>query len=155
MPNKLPKASPKNKKAAAVSQQKPNLALSIIGCIVVVAIVGFISYSFINQPKNPNAGIQVVCRTQGVHHEVVIENGVVNPTHTEAKLCDTLTITNNDTAGRLMAFGVHEDHVQYDGVTEQMLHQGDSFTVTLNRSGTYIFHDHIHDEVTGDFTVVK
>lgn len=155
MPQKSLKASPKHKKAQSARQQKPNLLASIVGCVVVAVVVGFISYSFINQPKNPNAGVQVVCKVQGAHHVATIQDGIVMPEHTQAKLCDTLTITNSDNTGRLMAFGVHEDHVQYDGVTEQMLHQGDSFTVTLNRSGTYTFHDHLHDEVIGDFTVVK
>jgi plastocyanin len=120
-----------------------------------VGVIGFISYSFINQPKKPDVGTLVVCKTKGTHHSVVIQDDKVMPEHTQAKLCDTLTITNNDDAGRLMAFGVHEAHLSYDGVTEQMLHQGDGFTITLNRSGTYTFHDHIHDDVSGDFTVIK
>ncbi|HKR81512.1 MAG TPA: hypothetical protein VJR27_00760 [Candidatus Saccharimonadales bacterium] len=143
---------PKKKQKAS----KQTVLLNILGCLVVGGMVSFVTYSFVNQPAKPkDAPVQVACQSQGAQHMVVIQDGQVTPAHTEAKLCDTLTITNNDNVGRVMAFGVHEQHQPYDGVTEQMLHQGDSFTVTLNRSGTYTFHDHLHDEVIGDFTVTK
>jgi len=43
----------------------------------------------------------------------------------------------------------------YDGVAERFLNKNESFTITLNATGTYHWHDHLHDEVEGYFTVSK
>jgi hypothetical protein len=86
---------------------------------------------------------------------VVIENSQLSVAHVDAKLCDTLTLINKDTRLRVMAFGQHDNHQAYDGVTEQVLAEGQSLTVTLNQLGTFRFHDHTQDEVQGTFTVTR
>ncbi len=88
-------------------------------------------------------------------HVVTIQNSVVTPSHTAAFLCDTLTITNLDDITRAIAFGPHENHVAYDGVSERIVAFGQSLKVTLVQAGNFRFHDHIHDEVQGTFTVVN
>jgi len=88
-------------------------------------------------------------------HYVVFENNKVTPEHTAAKLCDTLTITNKDPRLRLAAFGPHEHHISYDGVSEKVLNQGQNLTVTLIKAGNFTFHDHINDALRGSFTVDK
>jgi len=93
------------------------------------------------------------CTTTGVAHTVTIANGEVSPQHTDAALCDTLTILSKDNRIRLMAFGAHDDHQPYDGVGEKTLEQNQSFTVTLDQAGTFTFHDHLDDRVQGTFTV--
>ncbi len=95
------------------------------------------------------------CQKTGVAHAVMIQNNVVVPKHTYASVCDTLTITNTDDRIRLLAFGPHENHQVYDGVSEKQLTQGEALTITLNRTGTYEFHDHIGDVAQGDFTVAQ
>jgi hypothetical protein len=52
-----------------------------------------------------------------------------------------------------MAFGKHDKHISYDGVSEQLVAQGQSLTVRLVSTGTYLFHDHEADETSGTFTV--
>ena len=88
-------------------------------------------------------------------HQVVIKDGKVSPGSTSALECDTLVITNEDSRMRLMAFGPHEHHVSYDGVSERALGQGQSLTVKLVRVGTFTFHDHSDENVRGTFTVSK
>ncbi|HET9174355.1 MAG TPA: hypothetical protein VFN56_03675 [Candidatus Saccharimonadales bacterium] len=95
----------------------------------------------------------IQCLHKGMSHIVVFEHNAVHPTHTVAQLCDTLTITNLDNTLRLIAFGPHEHHEQYDGVTEQVLDKGNSLTVTLNQAGNYTFHDHLNDSLVGSFSV--
>jgi hypothetical protein len=92
---------------------------------------------------------------RGLHdtHRVIIENGAVVPKHTSARHCDTLVITNLDKQQRLMAFGKHDKHISYDGVSEQLVAQEQSLTVRLVSTGTYLFHDHEADETSGTFTV--
>ncbi|HUY85134.1 MAG TPA: cupredoxin domain-containing protein [Candidatus Dormibacteraeota bacterium] len=86
-------------------------------------------------------------------YHVIIQNGLAVPTRTAARKCDKLTITNRDNRVRLMAFGPHDHHVSYDGVSERVLGQGQSLTVTLITPGTFIFHDHTDPAAQGTFTV--
>jgi cytochrome o ubiquinol oxidase operon protein cyoD len=89
------------------------------------------------------------------NHKVVLHDNKVTPGHTYAKLCDTLTIINNDSAMRDMEFGEHDHHVPYSGQSGELLRPGRSMQVTLTEQGTYLFHDHMQDVVQGDFTVTK
>ncbi|MDB5178961.1 MAG: hypothetical protein JWN01_904 [Patescibacteria group bacterium] len=93
----------------------------------------------------------------GVHvtHVVTIQNDVMNPQETTGKLCDVLTITNLDNKRRIMAFGVHDSHKAYNGVTEKRLEKSQSFSVVLNETGTYVVHDHLDDDVKSGFIVAK
>jgi hypothetical protein len=93
------------------------------------------------------------CRVKGTEHTVVIKNGEVTPSHTEGHACDTLTITNTDDVSRLMAFGRHDKHVAYDGVSQRYLSKDQSIQVTMVSLGEYLFHDHEDDDVFGTFTV--
>lgn len=88
-------------------------------------------------------------------HAVTVHGNSVTPAHTTAKLCDTLTINNADDQIRLMAFGPHDHHQPYDGVTERTLAQNQSLTVVLNQAGTFTFHDHLDDAAAGTFTVTR
>lgn len=127
------------------------------GLLIVVAAVGMytivhlLTAHYLDTNRSPNA--EVSCKTTGDTRMAIIANGQISPKHTNAKVCDRLVIVNQDNTLREMAFGEHDDHVAYDGITEKFLRQNESLTVTLNRRGTYLFHDHIHDEVAGDFTV--
>lgn len=97
-----------------------------------------------------------VCKATKVIHKVVIARDHVTPSGTiRASLCDRLEITNQDAEAREIAFGPHERHVPYDGVAERVLNKGQSLTITLNKSGTYHWHDHEHDEVEGYFKVTN
>jgi hypothetical protein len=95
------------------------------------------------------------CSNTKINNQVFIMNNATNPYHTDAHLCDTLTIVNQDNKERFVAFGNHQQHVPYDGVLGKELKQGDSLTVTLNKTGSFHFHDHTNDEADGTFTVTK
>jgi len=121
--------------------------------VVVLAVAASSAY-LSRQDRTAQAG--PAC-SSGAHanHRVVIQQGKVTPEHTTAPRCDTLTITNLDSTGRLLAFGPHEHHVPYDGVAERVVSKGQSLTVTLVQAGNFRFHDHLHDEVQGTFTVTS
>jgi len=88
-------------------------------------------------------------------HVVTIRNGKASEVQTAGKLCETFTVTNWDNTPREIAFGVHDHHMAYDGVEEKLLGKGKSLTVTLDKTGVYHWHDHLHDEVEGYLTVTK
>jgi len=92
---------------------------------------------------------------QGTNHQVMIMDDKPDNDNIKGKLCDTITFMNMDNVAREIAFGPHENHVPYDGVAEKVLNKDQSFTITLNQAGSFHWHDHIHDEVEGFFTVSK
>lgn len=126
-------------------------ALTILAIVVVLATAAIVGVAVATQGRSGDAA----CAKTGSNHAVTINNGRATPALTRGKLCDTLTITNNDSTDREIAFGPHEDHVPYDGVSERLLRHGQSLQITMDRSGTYRFHDHIHDDSIGKFTVTK
>lgn len=125
---------------------------SAVGILLAVAVVYVVAINVTSDKTGANADS---CTKSGPVHTVIIHENLVNPQYTKASRCDRLTITNRDKVARLMAFGNHDRHQAYDGVTEELLKQGQSLTVTLNQTGTFVFHDHLHDEVRGSFTVTQ
>lgn len=87
------------------------------------------------------------------HYTIMIQNNHVSHPTLTAHKCDTMTITNKDSIEREIAFGFHDHHVAYDGVEERELHQGETLTITFVKTGTYHWHDHLHDEIESNFTV--
>jgi plastocyanin len=126
------------------------IALCCIAVGGVAAATLLLSQHYLNNDK---AKTVVTCFGQHSTHTVTIQNSVVEPDHVQASVCDRLTITNQDDQRRLMAFGEHTHHTAYDGVTERLLNKGDSVTITLDKRGSYIIHDHYQDAVEATFTV--
>lgn len=125
--------------------------LPVIGVAAIAAIAG---YGVVNPQEHPTtAEATTVCKQKNINHIVTIQNGKVSPEHTDGRLCDTLTIKNLDNVTRFMAFGQHDHHQSYDGVSKDTLNPNESFTITMDQSGEFMFHDHAHDEVEGTFTV--
>jgi len=93
------------------------------------------------------------CQAIGANHKVTIGDGIVNPLHTRASLCDTLTFISQDNTLHEITFGPHPRHDTYAGEDELPLRKGRGNTITLNQLGTYQFHDHLHPELSGEFAV--
>lgn len=125
----------------------------ILAVVGMTAIVVALSNGPNKKAESQSNATLVSCKSTGQALEINISGDKINPEQTVGKACDTLTITNSDNKTRLIAFGHHDSHKQYDGVTEKVLRQGQSFTVTLNEKGTYTVHDHYDDEVEGTFVV--
>lgn len=123
------------------------------GLIVVAAgvVVGAI-FGGNHLLQNSSSAMQN-CPHAGTMRVATIKDNAVQPARISGKRCDTLKIVNLDKVTREIGFGSHEHHTPYDGVAERLLSQGDSFTVTLNQTGEYHFHDHFHDEVAATFVV--
>lgn len=93
------------------------------------------------------------CQGQHANHKIVIKNGQVNPLHTSANKCDTLTFINEDDETRELTFGTHPEHNAYAGEANLQLRKGRNKSITLSEPGKYKFHDHLQAVVAGDFTV--
>jgi len=103
----------------------------------------------------PQIGGEKTGACEGMHttHKVVIKDGLVSPLHTEARVCDTLIFINEDGQMREIAFGEHPHHGVYAGESELAVRKGRAKTITLSETGIYKFHDHLHEETAGSFTV--
>lgn len=136
-------------------------SLRVVGfAATALALAGLLAVGVYNLSRGilgPGESKQTVNCTDSsatsAEHIVTISGGKLSTYNLNTKLCDTLTIVNSDDQLRLMAFGVHEKHQTYSGVTEETLKPGERMTVTLEQAGTFTFHDHLHDEVKGTFTV--
>ena len=122
-----------------------------IGLIILIFLVLGGGLSFALTRSNTSCSSTAL----GVTHTVTIKDGKPSNGDIQAKLCDRLTITNQDDVIRHIAFGVHEKHVAYDGVSEKFLTTGQSLSVVLDKVGTFHWHDHDHDEVEGYFTTTR
>ena len=126
------------------------------GAIIICSIVGVIGLSVGTLVlTKESTGTSLHCTAKPVSYAAIIKDGTVTPNTIDAKLCGTLTITNQDAIAREIAFGEHDKHVAYDGIGEKVLNQGQSLTITFNKTGSFHFHDHLHDEVEGFFTITK
>ncbi len=88
-------------------------------------------------------------------HKVIIKANIAIPNHVAALQCDSLEFINDGNRIELIAFGPHEHHVSYDGVSEHVLLPGQSFSVKLVQVGAFNFHDHSTDAAQGTFVVSK
>ena len=131
------------------STKRIAISLGIIGLTAIIAATYSIATNYLGKDKVTVSP----CGSPKVIHFVVIEHGKVKPEHTETNRCDKLSIVNKDNVLRLVAFGQHDHHIEYDGVSEKALTLNQQLTITLDHAGNFRFHDHLHDEVQGTFTV--
>ncbi len=131
--------------------KKSLLFLPIFTAVVILIGIGTFLMGK-NATKRETAAVQD-CHFKGSAHTVEIKNDRFIPESVNAKICEELTIVNKDDKLRLVAFGVHNQHIYYGGMTEKVLKSDQELTVTLNQAGTYIVHDHLQEEVQGEFSV--
>jgi len=124
----------------------------IVSLVLVVLVVFMGVRTYLAHAERGHDQVVACNQTKAVHQVTILDGQLTVPT-TTGELCDTLTITNQDNRLRLMAFGVHDHHQAYDGVTEKILAKGESMTVILDRAGRFTFHDHLDDSVHGTFIV--
>ena len=132
-----------------IKKMKRTYLVLIIGSVIGLAAIG--SVLLIAGQGKADGG----CSGSSTTYRVIVRDDKAVPITTKAKLCDAIRFTNQDNVTREIAFGPHEDHVAYDGIAERVLSRGQSFTITLDKAGSYRFHDHLHDEVEGYFVVSK
>lgn len=134
-------------------KNRKKIAGAVALVAVIAAVLGGVAYATSLYLDASYSALHQGCSPRNTRHQAVIKDNKITPEHTDAQKCDTLTIKNLDDADRLMAFGVHDKHVSYGGVEEREVRSGQSFTITLTQRGSYIFHDHMDEDVAGTFQV--
>jgi hypothetical protein len=120
-----------------------------------VVLVLAVASAFVIGSGGKSGSAGVCAGKSGSTTKINIHDSKVSNPNITGNLCDKIMFTNSDPITREIAFGAHENHVPYDGVAEKFLNKGQSFTITLDQTGKFHWHDHIHDEVEGYFTVTQ
>jgi cytochrome o ubiquinol oxidase operon protein cyoD len=94
------------------------------------------------------------CAEVGVNHKIELKNDTITPIHIDAKLCDTITLSNRSDATREIRFGTLEERETYAGEEGETIRPRRNKIFTLAELGTHQFHDPIN-EISGDFTVTR
>lgn len=129
------------------------IALVFLLGLIVYFGVSFATNAFLGETEKKPAEVSVECTQYGVDHQVIAQSNTMSPTKLNAKLCDSITITNKDNKSRKFSFGEHDDHVTYAGFTEKIVPANGSLNFVLNKTGSYIIHDHYQEEVELKFVV--
>lgn len=127
-------------------------AAAVALMVATVPLAIWITHTATAQEANQRARCQ---STMQPVHKVFIRGDKAIPNHVTALQCDSLEFINQDKSIKLIAFGPHEHHISYDGVSEKALAPGQSFSVKLVQTGSLSFHDHISDTAQGIVTVSK
>lgn len=103
----------------------------------------------------PQIGGKKTGACEGVHatHKVTIKDGVMSPSHIDARACDMLSFINEDDATHYIMFGSFDQPEVYSGEDMLTVTNRRPKTIVLNETGTHQFHDHKDSTKTGDFTV--
>ena len=125
----------------------------LLGTAAAIAGVYAVTTKYLDNQTVAARPAVAACPVHGTVHHAAFRHGVVAPRTTAARRCDTLIITNEDDQIRLVAFGPHDHHEPYDGVTEKILSQRQSLTIVLDQAGSYSFHDYLDDNAIGYFTL--
>ncbi|HSX00299.1 MAG TPA: cytochrome o ubiquinol oxidase subunit IV [Patescibacteria group bacterium] len=91
----------------------------------------------------------------GTNHRIVLLGNVPTPRHTNAHICDTLTIMTQDNVMRDVMFGSRAKAETYAGETSTSVSPEKSAVIRLTQLGVHAFHDRKVNGLTGDFTVTR
>lgn len=127
------------------------IPIFIFSVIAVVLLSGCAS-----QPQG-NGGGQNNGSTGGTNnatdHRVAIKNSAFDPSSVTVKSGDTVTWVNEDSTQHLVASDPHPTHTDLPGLQSGSLSQGQSYTFTFVKVGTFGYHCHLHPSMKGTVVV--
>ena len=136
------------------AQEKIVFSFGIFVAAALLFYHGFIHTGLI---KLPAARAQDCTQPkQSKNIEINIENGAFSPNNITAKVCDKLIFINKEDTLHEPATGPHPTHTSYPGFdAKKPLGKGERYEFTLNRTGSYTFHDHLNAQISGSITISK
>lgn len=142
-----------------------------VGIILIVAGGSIFIMNQLNYNMSPASQVKKIVNDEGIYqiggeltgacqqvntnHVITIQNNQVYPYFTEAFQCDTITFINLDENEVKIAFGEHDQHINYAGEDEITVSKSRNETITLSETGNYVFHNHYLEETAGEFTVIS
>ncbi len=152
---------------------KPNWNLfffaATVGIIIFVVSASIMIMSRLHYNMSPTEKINKIVNDEGIYqiggketgaceelfsnHQIVIKEAQVSPVYTFANKCDTLTFINEDTASKIITFGIYPNQGVYAGEIEIEVKNGRTETITLSETGTFQFYDRLQPETNGGFII--
>jgi plastocyanin len=87
---------------------------------------------------------------------IKMEHGKFDPSELTVHVCDTVLFLNLDDEQKWPAVGPHPTHSSYPGFDAgREMKKFDYFQFQLNRTGSYSFHDHLHESVRGKINIIE
>lgn len=93
------------------------------------------------------------CGVSKHEYTVFIEKKRFKPAKVKAKRCNKLIFANKDSKLHSVVFGTHDNHVPYGDFVQEYLLPKERVSLKLFQAGTYLFHDHLHEEIKGQIIV--
>jgi len=84
---------------------------------------------------------------------IIIKNFAFNPSELTIKAGTTVTWVNQDSAPHMVASDPHPAHTDLPGLVSGTLAQGQTYSFTFDKPGTFGYHCHIHPSMTGRIIV--
>ena len=87
------------------------------------------------------------------NYQVFIRNFQFKPDSLTIKADDTVTWINDDSINHIVASNPHPVHTDLHDFESETLRQGDNYTYTFDKIGTWGYHCHLHSTMTGTISV--
>lgn len=118
-----------------------------------LALIIFITFPifgfYLGRFYEQRLSVQNQCAESSAQYIVAIENDKFLPDNIDALHCGKLTFVNRDAEQHEIAFGEHDKHIPYGDFLEETLLPNERISVKLVQTGTFKFHDHLHEEIKG------
>ncbi len=88
--------------------------------------------------------------------QLVVDEAGFRPAALSLNVCDYLTIINAGKKSHEVAFGPHENHLEYPGFdNDTAIKPGGTVTFQLTLPGDYEVHDHLDARLQGSISIAK
>jgi plastocyanin len=131
------------------------MKLFLIPALLLLTVAVVLSSGCTSQPQG--GGGQNNGTTGGANsppdHRIVIKNFAFDPPTVTVKSGDTVTWINEDSTPHIIASDPHPAHTDLPGLVSPELSQGQTYTFTYVKVGTWGYHCHVHPSMTGTVIV--
>jgi hypothetical protein len=138
-------------KQSSKKQTKRRWGVYALDTVVVLLTIGLVSFGIWSTTQKHTP--QGPCPQVGQEHQLTLKNDAFEPNKLDIRQCDVIKIVNLDSQLFVLAFGVHNKHLEYPGFSEQRLEPNEFFSVDAVQAGAYRMHDHLRDNAAVDITI--
>jgi len=108
-----------------------------------------------NNPSPSGTSTPDTSAPQPKNVSVNIKNFAFSPDTLNVKVGTTVTWTNEDIAQHQVASDPHPTHTDLPGLVSDLILQGQSYSFTFTKVGTFGYHCHLHPSMKGTVVVTQ
>jgi len=125
------------------NNQRTNWLAFFLIIVFVVLLAVLAGYLYLNKGKTTSTPPTTETTPVSVAAVTITKDGFT-PTTIQVKLGTAVTWTNNDSATHQVVTDPHPGHTNLKDFDSDPLGQGDSFTFTFEKTGTFTYHDEMN-----------